>query len=89
MIRSILLTAFRISVAAFLLGGAVVVGLQAVGLALGNGAFVDSISDHVAPWAYGAAGVAGLLAFALSYFQVSDGAGGENDSAPTLVHEHA
>lgn len=63
-------------------------GLQAVGLALGDGAFVDSISDNVAPWAYGAAGVAGLLAFALSYFRVS-GTSGEDDSAPNLVHEHA
>ncbi|WP_111509476.1 hypothetical protein [Mycobacterium kyogaense] len=89
MTRTILLTLFRISVAAFLLGGAVVVGLQAVGLALGNGAFVDSISDNVAPWAYGAAGVAGLLAFALSYFHLSDTASGEDDSASTLVHEHA
>ncbi|TRW88431.1 hypothetical protein FK535_04360 [Mycolicibacterium sp. 018/SC-01/001] len=87
MIRNILLAAFRISVAAFLLGGAAVVGLQIVGLALGNGAFVDSITDNVAPWAYGAAGVAGLLAFALSYFRVRDS--GDAESAPTPVHEHA
>ncbi len=89
MIKVIVSTLFRISVAAFLLGGALVVALQAVGLVLGDGEFVDAVTDHVAPWAYGAAGVAGLLAFALSYFR-RDGDHAVTDEPKTAaVPEHA
>jgi hypothetical protein len=68
MIKDSISIVFRISVAAFLLGGLLVVALQAAGLVVGNGGFVDTITDTLAPWTYGAAGVAGLLAFAMSYF---------------------
>jgi hypothetical protein len=68
MIKHSISIVFRISVAAFLLGGLLVVVLQAVGLIVGDGEFVETITDTLAPWTYGAAGVAGLLAFAMSYF---------------------
>lgn len=87
MIRTVISVAFRISVVAFLLGGLVVVALQAAGLALGNGDFVDAVSDVVAPWAYGAAGVAGLLAFVLSYFRTDEPQAADGVSTP--VPEHA
>lgn len=89
MIRTFISTVFRISVAAFLIGGAVVVGLQAFGIVTGNGAFIDTVSDHVAPWAYGAAGVAGLLAFALSYFPHGDEHDAPDRKSSMAVPEHA
>lgn len=89
MIRTVTSTVFRITVAAFLIGGAVVVGLQAVGIVMGNGAFIDAVSDHVAPWVYGAAGVAGLLAFALSYFPHGDGDDAMDQNSSPAVPEHA
>ncbi|WP_234811849.1 hypothetical protein [Mycolicibacterium canariasense] len=80
---------FRVSVVVFLVGGAVVVALQAAGLVLGSGDFINAISDNVAPWAYGAAGVAGLLAFAMSYFPHGDDNGATERRSSDPVHEHA
>jgi hypothetical protein len=92
MIKNLLSVLFRLSVLAFLLGGAAVVALQAAGIVLGNGAFVEAVTDVVAPWAYGAAGVAGLLAFALSYFRSGDAAADAatvDCASPVPQHEHA
>ena len=69
MLENILSTIFRISVVTFLLGGLAIVVLQTGGLIAGSGTFVVEVEELLAPWAYGAAGVAGLLAFALSYFR--------------------
>ncbi|AQT81581.1 hypothetical protein B1R94_23480 [Mycolicibacterium litorale] len=90
MMKTLISSIFRVSVLTFLVGGAVVVLLQAAGLVLGDGDFVDAVSDTVAPWAYGAAGVAGLLAFALSYFPHGDteDAGADQETAAP-VPEHA
>ncbi len=87
MLKSVISVLFRVSVLAFLVGGAAVVALQAIGLVLGAGGFVNAVSDHVAPWAYGASGVAGLLAFAMSYFPHGDDSADRELSDP--VHEHA
>jgi hypothetical protein len=59
---------FRISTLVFLLGGLAIVLGQAGGLVAGNGEFVTGFEETLAPWAYGASGVAGLLAFVLMYF---------------------
>lgn len=95
MIKNTISVIFRLSVAVFLLGGLTIVAVQAAGLIVGDGDLVTAVTDNVAPWVYGSAGIAGLLAFALSYFShhqgaaevTSDGAGDQNNSPP--VHEHA
>jgi hypothetical protein len=68
MVKATLSVLFRISMIAMLLGGLVVVVLQSGGLIAGDGEFVTMVDEVIAPWAYGAAGAAALLAFALSYF---------------------
>jgi len=68
MVKTTLSVLFRISMVAMLLGGLVVVVLQSGGLIAGDGEFVTMVDEVVAPWAYGAAAAAALLAFALSYF---------------------
>jgi hypothetical protein len=81
---------FRVSVVAFLLGGLAIVVLQGGGLIAGDGEFVTHIEELLAPWAYGSAGVAGLLAFALSYFHRSDDeSASTEESARTATAEHA
>lgn len=89
MFKTLISILFRISVAAFLLGGLAVVLLQAAGLILGNGEFVDAVSDTVAPWAYGSAGVAGLLAFAMSYFPGAPETDDDGVTPRPAVVEHA
>jgi hypothetical protein len=95
MIKTVLCVIFRLSVAAFLFGGAAIVVLQTVGLATGNGDLVTAVTDNLAPWVYGSAGVAGLLAFVLSYFPQREEApamttvGTENSTAASELHEHA
>ncbi|KQU28459.1 MULTISPECIES: hypothetical protein [unclassified Rhodococcus (in: high G+C Gram-positive bacteria)] len=61
---------FRLCTLAFLLGGLVIVAGQGVGLLLGNGSIVSQVPATLSPFVYSAAGVAGLLAFVMSY---SDG----------------
>lgn len=89
MIKTAISVLFRVSVLAFLIGGAAVVALQALGLVLGAGDFVNAVSDNVAPWAYGAAGVAGLLAFAMSYFPHGGDDGAAENPSSNPIHEHA
>lgn len=88
MAEKVISTVFRISVALFLLGGLVIVILQGVGLVLGDGDFVTGSEEALAPWAYGSAGVAGLLAFALSYFHRAD-AETPTDADTVVTPEHA
>ena len=68
MFEKIICILFRITTLVFLLGGLTIVAGQAGGIIAGNGEFVTSFEETLAPWAYGAAGVAGLLAFVLMYY---------------------
>jgi hypothetical protein len=82
MFEKIICTIFRISTLVFLLGGVVIVVGQAGGILVGNGEFVTGFEETMAPWVYGASGVAGLLAFALMYFHPeADYTGSEHDDA--------
>ena len=87
MIERTLSAVFRVSVVVFLLGGLAIVLLQIGGLIAGSGSFVTGTEEVLAPYAYGAAGGAGLLAFALSYFG-DRAAQDEDDVADTSDHGH-
>ncbi|AJW40544.1 hypothetical protein NY08_2523 [Rhodococcus sp. B7740] len=90
MLEKCISTIFRVSVVAFLLGGLAIVVLQGGGLVAGDGEFVTHIEELLAPWAYGSAGIAGLLAFALSYFhRTDDESSAVEDSARTVTSGHA
>lgn len=90
MFEKIISAIFRISVVVFLLGGLVIVVLQAAGLVMGDGEFVTGSEEMLAPRAYGSAGVAGLLAFALSYFHKDDDTEAlGNEAHHTSTPEHA
>ncbi|ADD41326.1 hypothetical protein [Stackebrandtia nassauensis] len=69
MITRILDGAFRTSLLLFLLGGAIVVATQAVGLVGGNGPLVEGAVTWVGTPTYVLAGLAGLLGFVLSYLK--------------------
>lgn len=61
--------AFRATLALFLLGGAIVVATQAVGLAVGGGGLVEGAVTWVGTPTFVLAGVCGLLGFVLSYLK--------------------
>lgn len=65
---------FALSVLFFLLAGLVIVITQAVALAAGDATAARGWASTLAPYAFGGASVAGVLAFLLSY-----GATGEHD----------
>jgi hypothetical protein len=65
---------FALTVLFFLIAGLVIVIGQAVALAAGDAAAARGWASTLAPYAFGGAAVAGVLAFLLSY-----GAGGEHD----------
>ena len=88
MIERTLSAVFRVSVVVFLLGGLAIVLLQIGGLIAGSGSFVTGSEEALAPYAYGAAGVAGLLAFALSYFR-DDAAETEDDVTDVVDPDHS
>ncbi|WP_141215359.1 MULTISPECIES: hypothetical protein [unclassified Rhodococcus (in: high G+C Gram-positive bacteria)] len=67
MFRTAVSTLFRLSTVVFLLGGLVIVLCQAAGLILGRGEFVTQTFALMSPYVFGSAGVAGLLAFVMSY----------------------
>ncbi|OFP38063.1 hypothetical protein [Corynebacterium sp. HMSC071B10] len=58
---------FYVFLAAFLIGGFVLVGLQAIGVFMGNGDVVTGVNDALAPWVFGAATLCALAAFVLGY----------------------
>ena len=58
---------FYIFLIAFLVGGLALVGLQGIGLLLGNGGIVTGVDDSLAPWVFGAATLCALSAFVLGY----------------------
>ncbi|MET9035887.1 hypothetical protein [Streptomyces mirabilis] len=58
---------FRLSVIAFLVGGSVIVVVQALGIALGDVGWVTAVEEHAGPPTFIVSSVSGLLAFVLSY----------------------
>lgn len=58
---------FYVFLAAFLIGGFVLVSLQAIGLFMGSGEVVTGVNDKLAPWVFGAATLCALAAFVLGY----------------------
>jgi hypothetical protein len=58
---------FTIAVVLLLLGGLVIVAVQAAGLIVGEGGWLTAVSETVEPPTFIAASIAGILAFALSY----------------------
>lgn len=58
---------FYVFLAAFLIGGFVLVGLQGLGLVMGSGDMVTGVDDKLAPWVFGAATLCALAAFVLGY----------------------
>ena len=69
MITRLLDGAFRVSLALFLLGGAVVVLMQAIGLVAGTGGLVEGAVSWVGTPTYILAGLSGVLGFVLSYLK--------------------
>ena len=58
---------FTVAVVLLLLGGLVIVAVQAAGLIVGQGDWLTAVSETVEPPTFIAASIAGILAFALSY----------------------
>lgn len=67
MTQRLLQTLFRLSIVVFLLGGAVTVVGQALGLVLGDAAWVEGVAADAGPATCVAASISGMLSFALSY----------------------
>jgi hypothetical protein len=65
---------FRLGVLAFLLGGLCIVAGQALGLVLGDAAWVNGVATTAGPPTFITAGVTGLLAYVLSYARSGDSA---------------
>lgn len=60
---------FRVCLALFLLGGLIVVAVQAIALVTGAGSAVESVVDWVGTPTFVLASAAGLLGFTLSYLK--------------------
>lgn len=58
---------FYVFLAAFLLGGLALVGIQAVGLVTGSGDTITGAKAALAPWVFGAATLCAVSAFVLGY----------------------
>jgi hypothetical protein len=84
MFRTVVSTLFRLSTVVFLVGGLVIVLCQAVGLILGRGEFVTQTFASMSPYVFGSAGVAGLLAFVMSYLDDP-----EDSSSDSSFHDAA
>ncbi|MGW8379046.1 hypothetical protein [Streptomyces sp. ODS28] len=67
MVPRLLHPLFRLSILAFLLGGAAIVLGQSAGIVLGDARWVARAQSSVQPATCIAAGISGILAFALSY----------------------
>ena len=67
--KYVLNVAFRVSLALFLLGGMLLVALQAIGLVAGSGSLVIETARRLGPPTYALASVSGLLGFARSYLE--------------------
>ncbi|MFZ3566042.1 hypothetical protein ACOKM5_03635 [Streptomyces sp. BH097] len=67
MVQRTLQTLFRLSIVVFLVGGAVTVVGQALGMVLGDAAWVEGVAADAGPATCVAASISGMLTFALSY----------------------
>lgn len=67
---------FTVATVLLLVGGLVIVGIQAVALVVGRGDWMTAVSESLEPPTFIAASVAGILAFALSYTRPAVGEGG-------------
>jgi hypothetical protein len=76
---------FKITLIFFLLGGLAIVVGQAGALIAGDATFARTLKSTLAPYAFGGASVAGILAFLLSYRQDIDALGAEHHEEQ---HEH-
>ncbi|WP_190823453.1 hypothetical protein [Saccharopolyspora pogona] len=65
--RRITMPLFKLGLAVFLLLGVIVVGAQAVGVVTANAGLVSGVVDSLGKAMTVAAGVTGLLGFAMSY----------------------
>jgi hypothetical protein len=72
MVPRLLQPLFRLSIVVFLLGGAVIVLGQAVGIVLGDAHWVDQVATALQPPTCIAASIAGILSFVLSYRQTEE-----------------
>lgn len=61
--------AFRVSLVLFLVGGALLVAVQAIGLAAGSGSLIAEAARRLGPLTYALASVSGLLGFARGYVE--------------------
>lgn len=69
---------FVISLVVFLVGGFVIVGVQAVQIVLGDGTAVAAIGERLGPPTFAVSAVCGLLAFALEYVRRGPGEEGSD-----------
>ncbi|MEV6130927.1 hypothetical protein AB0M05_29580 [Streptomyces violaceusniger] len=63
---------FRLGILIFLAGGLCIVAGQALGLILGDAAWVSGVATTAGPPTFIAAGVTGLLAYVLTYTRPGD-----------------
>ncbi|MGW2329287.1 hypothetical protein ACWC5C_26500 [Streptomyces sp. NPDC001700] len=63
---------FRLGILVFLLGGLCIVVGQALGLMLGDAAWVNGVATTAGPPTFIAAGITGLLAYVLTYARPRD-----------------
>ncbi len=68
-LRSFLRLGFVVTLLAFLVGGFVLVGAQAVQLLAGDGPAVAAVGERLGPPTFTVATVCGLFAFALEYLR--------------------
>ena len=76
---------FKISLIFFLLAGLCIVVGQAAALIGGDATLARTIKTVLAPYAFGGASVAGILAYLLSYRQDVEALGAEHHE---VQHEH-
>ena len=69
MFTRVLDAAFRVSLALFLIGGAILVATQAVGLVFGTGTLVEGAVTWIGTPTFVLAGISGLFGFGLSYLK--------------------
>ncbi|MGY0490004.1 hypothetical protein [Streptomyces sp. WG-D5] len=81
MTRRLLHVLFRLSIVAFLIGGTVTVLGQALGIVLGDAAWVETVAADAGPATCVAASICGMLSFVLSY--------GKQDGADETAEAHA
>ncbi|MEB8340627.1 hypothetical protein [Streptomyces endophyticus] len=86
MTQRLLQLLFRLSIVVFLAGGTVTVVGQALGMVMGDAAWVEGVAADSGPATCIAASISGMLSFVLSYgkqgAEQQDGANGSDAQAP-------